>query len=485
MRTSSPPAPRTQEVLFLDPEDDLGSIRAKLESVSADEIYLVIPRRSSVLRAPLEFRILARLANDLASETIIVTSDSGRRALARHEGLRTRRSVNSVRGLAPASGVGAYIPHVPEWVPLPSGSSMILLAVMIGLIGVIGLVVLPVMKVTIAPSTATVKKDLDVAVDPSYRTADVTKGQLPGTLMQRRLEVTGSAPTTSTRQGGRDRARGEIVFTHRSSREHIVPRGATVLARNGARFSMDADVRIPPFSVGVARSGITAVNGGGNGNVEANTITTIEGNYDGLTVANPRPTTGGTDREVKAVSAEDIARLKEQLLKRGQDQFMQEFQAQAGPERSVPPHTLRLRVENEIYDPPQDAEGEQVTARLMVAATVTSFSNSELNRLAQQMLIAAGPPGYDLPLDQLSLAPPMVTEASDQHMQLRIIGEGLMVRTVDISGVANALRGKSHKDATSYLGSTSDLAGATSQVELTPSWAPMAFRVDVALAPLK
>jgi hypothetical protein len=70
-------------------------------------------------------------------------------------------------------------------------------------------------------------------------------------------------------------------------------------------------------------------------------------------------------------------------------------------------------------------------------------------------------------------------------MQLRIIGEGLMVRTVDISGVANALRGKSHKDATSYLGSTSDLAGATSQVELTPSWAPMAFRVDVALAPLK
>ena len=164
---------------------------------------------------------------------------------------------------------------------------------------------------------------------------------------------------------------------------------------------------------------------------------------------------------------------------------MQEFQAQAGPERSVPPHTLSLRVENESYDPPQDAEGEQVTARLMVAATVTSFSNSELNRLAQQMLVAAGPAGYDLPLDQLQLAPPMVTDASDQHMQLRVIGEGLMVKSVDISGVASALRGKSQKDATSYLGSSPDLAGATSQIELTPSWAPMAFRVDVALAPLK
>jgi hypothetical protein len=227
------------------------------------------------------------------------------------------------------------------------------------------------------------------------------------------------------------------------------------------------------------------VNGGGNANVEANEINQIEGNFQGLTVANQRPTTGGSDREVKAVSSEDIGKLKEQLLKRAQDQFMQEFAAQAGPDRSVPPHTLRLRVENEIYDPPLEAEGDQVTARMMVAATVTSFSNSELNRLAQQMLIAAGPPGYDLPIDQLQLAPPMVMQAEDQRMQLRIPGEGLLVRSVDISGVAKALRGKSHRDATAYLGSSAELAGATSQVELTPSWAPVAFRIDVALAPLK
>src|SRR6266508_1358309 len=89
-----------QEILFLDPDDDLGSIRAKLESVVADEVYLVIPRRASILRAPLEFRILARLAHDLSSETIIVTGDAGRRALARQEGLRTRRSGSSLRHLA-------------------------------------------------------------------------------------------------------------------------------------------------------------------------------------------------------------------------------------------------------------------------------------------------------------------------------------------------------------------------------------------------
>ena len=66
-------APRSQELVFLDADDDLGTIRSKLESSSAEEIYLVIPRRSSVMRTPLEFRILARIANEMSSETVLVT----------------------------------------------------------------------------------------------------------------------------------------------------------------------------------------------------------------------------------------------------------------------------------------------------------------------------------------------------------------------------------------------------------------------------
>src|SRR5204863_3291768 len=90
---------RSQEVIYLDPDDDLGTIRAKLESSAAEELYLAIPKRAASLRTPLEFRILARIAHELSTDVTIVSADGGRRHLARQEGLRARRGLGGVRHL--------------------------------------------------------------------------------------------------------------------------------------------------------------------------------------------------------------------------------------------------------------------------------------------------------------------------------------------------------------------------------------------------
>src|ERR671937_343086 len=76
--------PRSQELVFLDADDDLGTIRSKLESSSAEEIFLAIPRRSSVLRS-----------------------------------LRTLRHLM----LGPGQRAPRFV--VPDWVPLPSLASFL------------------------------------------------------------------------------------------------------------------------------------------------------------------------------------------------------------------------------------------------------------------------------------------------------------------------------------------------------------------------
>src|SRR4029450_3755404 len=136
--------PRSQELVFLDADDDLGTIRSKLEASSAEEIYLVIPRRSSVLRTPLEFRILARIANEMSSETILVTDDSSRRRLANQEGFRTRRGLRALKHLmlAPDQQPPRFV--WPDWIP--SFASLLSVVGVVAVVALAVLVVYPTMR---------------------------------------------------------------------------------------------------------------------------------------------------------------------------------------------------------------------------------------------------------------------------------------------------------------------------------------------------
>jgi hypothetical protein len=180
-------------VIFLDLDDDLGTVRAKLESSSADEVYLVIPRRSPILRTPLEFRILARLTHQLSSETIIVTGDGGRRSLARQEGLRTRRSVRSLSHLSRPPGTRSWgLPSLPDWFPLPSFTGLVLTTVIGGLAAVVLLASCRVMKGDRLAAGRTAAARPEIIVDPTVKQGGSLAPLVPGEPNS--VEVVGSMP---------------------------------------------------------------------------------------------------------------------------------------------------------------------------------------------------------------------------------------------------------------------------------------------------
>src|SRR5204863_8860931 len=138
-------------------------------------------------------------------------------------------------------------------------------------------------------------------------------------------------------------------------------------------------------------------------NVDANQMAGVDPPVDKLTVANPKPMSGGSDRQSKAVTPADLAKLKEQLMLRAKEQAMAEFSARAGQAKSTPGDTLQLRVESENYQPAVDAEGDQVTGTMGISASVVAWDNQSLNSLVQKMLLSKYGPPYDLPMSQLRL----------------------------------------------------------------------------------
>jgi hypothetical protein len=469
-------APRSQELVFLDADDDLGTIRSKLESSSAEEIYLVIPRRSSVLRTPLEFRILARIANEMSSETILVTDDPSRRRLANQEGFRTRRGLRTLKHLmlGPDQNPPRFV--VPDWVPLPTLTSFFSL---LGLIIVAGLAIFgfyPQMHVTLVPQTRTVSQAVDVIVDPDAKSADASSGTLPATVLSVPIDVSGSVQIPSDRTIGSDKAHGEAIITSQRSAASSLPKGSIVRVDGGPQFTTDQDLNLPPRVP--VRVGITAVDPGTVGNVAAGQITTFDGDgFDQLQVTNQRPTTGGTDRQAKVVSDDDRKALDAQLRKDAHDKGLAQLQQKAGPDQTLPDVSLVVDQGNESFDQDVGAESDQLTGRLTTTVSGTVFQNLAYNDLVGKVLQQKSGGDWELGAP-VKIETPGVLKTDGHKVVLRSQASGLLQSAVDPDSVKRALTGTSVQDARAYLTRLSGLAEAPNVV-MTPTWAPRAFRIDV------
>jgi len=469
-------APRSQELVFLDADDDLGTIRSKLEASSSEEIFLVIPRRSSVMRTPLEFRILARVANEMSSETVLVTGDPSRRRLANQEGFRTRRGLRTLKHLMlrPDQRPPRFV--LPDWVPIPNILSFLsfVAVLLVAALGV--LVAYPRMRVTLVPQTRTISQSVDITVDPDAKAPDPTTGTLPGSLVTLQVDVSDSLPLPSDRTVGQDKAHGEVIVTSQRSATFTLPKGSTVEVDGGPKFVTDQDIALP-VRVPV-RVGVTAVDPGTASNVPPAQITLFDGgSFDQLGVTNQRPTTGGTDRQAKVVTDDDKKALDETLKKEARDKGFAQLQQKVGTEQTLPDASLSLDVRDENFDQDVGAETDQLTGRLTANVSGTVFVNLAYNDLVGKVIELNG--GADQHLGgPVKIETPGVLKVDGHKVVLRCDASGVLQSTVDADGIKRALTGTSAQDARAYLARLGGLAEPPS-VDITPSWAPRAFLVDV------
>jgi hypothetical protein len=469
-------APRSQELVFLDADDDLGTIRSKLESSSAEEIYLVIPRRSSVLRTPLEFRILARIANEMSSETVLVTEDPARRRLANQEGFRTRRGLRTLKHLmlGPDQRLPRFV--MPDWIPLPNFVSFLSFVGVVAVVAALVLVAYPQMHVILVPQTRSITRSVDITIDPDAKAGDPATAVLPGTWLTQQVDVSASMPIPSDRTIGSAKAHGEVVITSQRPAASTLPKGTTVRVDGGPKFVTDQDLALPPRVP--VRVGITAADPGTGGNIGPGGISTFDGSgFDQLDITNQRPTTGGTDRQAKVVTDDDRKSLDAALKKAAREKGLALLQGKAGSEQTLPEMSVAVDVKDEKFDQEVGAESEQLTGRMTAAVSGTVFGNLAYNDLVGKVLeLGAGP---DLQLGApVKVETPGVLKVDGHKVVLRCDATGLLQSAVDADGIKRALLGYSAQDARTYLQRLSGLAEPPT-VDVVPTWAPRAFRIDV------
>ncbi|MGE3912572.1 MAG: hypothetical protein AB7K36_24640, partial [Chloroflexota bacterium] len=160
-----------------------------------------------------------------------------------------------------------------------------------------------------------------------------------------------------------------------------------------------------------------------------------------------------------------------------------ELYARAGGDRSLVQQSVKLRPEGEAFEPGVDSEADQVNGRLAMVASAVVFSNAEFNGLVQKTFLSMAGPGFDLPLSQLGVGTPEVLGVDDQKVRIKTRSQAGLVRQINGDDLVEQLRWKSPTEARAILSKVDGLSGVP-RIELSPDWAPRAYRVEVSvLAP--
>ncbi len=190
--------PKHEAVIEVDRDDDLTSLRSKLESTPLPRAVVVIEPKAKSLREGIEFRVLRRLQRELGLDIVIISPDMNRRGMAKENGFPMVYSSLRAYYRSKDSGadrvVGTLFTGPEEFTPsvgIGKWGLAIGLALAAILIGV-AYMALPVATVTVYPESQVLARDVEILVETGGPQIDVTAQRLAGRVAEQRVQVQGT-----------------------------------------------------------------------------------------------------------------------------------------------------------------------------------------------------------------------------------------------------------------------------------------------------
>ncbi|MEJ7747699.1 MAG: baseplate J/gp47 family protein [Candidatus Limnocylindrales bacterium] len=351
-------------VIYLDADDEITSAAARIRSVDAPQIAVVLPYGSHLATSRINFRLLARDALAHEKELSIVAGDAAVRALAASAGLPVFRSVAEYEASLDASRAGPdrrtagrpsgsrdaqatgiavdpggvtqeharrrsageprsarSMPGGPvssgrgsSRTPILVGILVLGLAVIVG--GVAAFLLLPAATVVVTAREETIGPlSFSVAGRTDVASPDAATALVPAEKIAIDVEASDAFPATGVRVE-RTRARGSVRFLSKDfTAANTIEAGSIVRTASGVRFRTNTTIRLPPAALNGLQItpsslsvGVTAIDPGPDGNVEARSINVLPKGKNPLflEVTNPGATSGGKRTEFARVTQEDL-----------------------------------------------------------------------------------------------------------------------------------------------------------------------------------
>lgn len=492
-----------EQIIQIEPHDDINSVRDKLSWARAPRVLLVYPENGHrVLSRRLDLVLLQREATRRRAQLALITHDPRVVENAEELGIATFRSIEASRQTYWRTARARL--DLPEDRPTPLDISMakaasrlaeraddvppgmrrtltvIIFGVTLAILLTGMYMILPGATIHLTPAANQVSATTTITADPNGTQEDmnVAAGLIPARMVGVEVEGSATVETTGTQQIPSQKARGVALFNNLIPEQVNVPAGTVVRtsAAQPVRFVTLSDVTLPGQIGETVEVAVEAVDAGFEGNVPASRINQVEGPLNTrVAVINPEATQGGLADEVQAISPEDMERARSLLLQQLQQRAYAEMQS--GLLESfefVPLESLNVvLVHSETFS---GYEG-QATDRLTLAMQVTVQGVAVDERLARQVIYAELASkvgrGYQIGSESLVFRQGETIDMDDENRVTFVMqGAGDVSSMVDESAVQKLVRGVTVPEAQRRLEQNLVLAEPP-RIDMWPGFWPL------------
>lgn len=358
-------------------------------------------------------------------------------------------------------GWNKYMKHVIKkfFLLFKSSSSKFMLPVVLLVILLLGLIIWYLFGikaiVTLSIDPKVIKQTQDVTFI-SGAPSDFDKNSIAADFVTISEEGTVSETVTGKKEVG-DKAKGSVTLYSRFTEDKTLPAGTTSTSSNGLAFIFDDAVKIASAAAGASASpsitkvNVTAKQIGKESNLPSGTKFTVS-SFDSADIEakNESAFSGGTKKEITAVSKDDIQKALSDLPKQLEEKARSELIKKISKDQSILPSFVSTAQNKKEFNKQLGDEASSLTLNGSIDYIGVAYKSSDFTAYATKLLSGHFP-------SNLSLSPNVketvkkIKQKSDTEVLATIDIQALLLPKLDTKKISSDIAGKTFADAENII----------------------------------
>lgn len=336
------------------------------------------------------------------------------------------------------------------------------------IVGFVSWWLFPKATVSIYISPTKLEERIDIVIDPEASVPNLAEKILPADELKTNVSGEKTKSTTGTKTVG-EKAKGEATL-YRVGPQISLPLGTILYGPDSLKFSLEKEAAVASGSAsspGTTKTSLTAEDIGAQYNL-ATGVSFKVGNFStsDIEAKNEVAFSGGSSREISAVSADDQKVLQKELEGELEEKAARDLAQGLSEEKIFIPESLTATASSKTFSNKVGDEATNLKLSLTIDAQAFAVEKGQLMALAQGQLSQKVPGGFVLREEQISVEFGSRKEEGGVYKFSSVI-EANLLPEIDVKTVAKKIAGKYPQIAEEYL--TKEVAGfVRAEIKLRP-----------------